>query len=67
MKARDLSYTAATYGDRIAEIRYAFPAELDLMARLAGLELKHRWAGWQKEPFSAAAPKHVSVYVKRET
>ena len=49
------------------QVRYAFPAELDLMARLAGLELRHRWAGWSKEPFSAAAQKHVSVYVKRET
>ncbi|HEU4754837.1 MAG TPA: class I SAM-dependent methyltransferase [Armatimonadota bacterium] len=45
-------------------IRYAFPAELDLMARLAGLRLEHRWAGWREEPFSAEAQSHVSVYVR---
>ena len=43
-------------------LRYAFPAELDLMARLAGLELKHRWGGWHKEAFGASSQRHVSVY-----
>jgi SAM-dependent methyltransferase len=43
-------------------IRYAFPAELDLMARLGGLELKERWGGWHREPFAASSPRHVSVY-----
>ena len=33
-------------------IRWAYPAELDLMARLAGLRLRRRWAGWKREPFS---------------
>jgi Methyltransferase domain len=44
------------------QIRYAWPAELDLMARLAGLRLRHRWAGWHREPFTAASGMHVSVY-----
>lgn len=44
------------------QIRYAWPAELDLMAQLAGLTLRHRWAGWQREPFNAQSGKHVSVY-----
>jgi len=43
-------------------LRYAFPSELDLMARLAGLELKQRWGGWHKEEFTAASTRHVSVY-----
>ena len=43
-------------------VRYAFPAELDLMARLAGLELKERWGGWDREQFTADSPRHVSVY-----
>jgi len=47
------------------EMRYAWPAELDLMARLAGLELADRWAGWRREPFTALSPSHVSVYEKR--
>ena len=46
------------------EFRYAWPAELDLMARLARLRLEHRWAGWEQQPFTALSPSHVSVYVK---
>ena len=46
------------------EMRYAWPAELDLMARIAGLRLEDRWAGWRREPFTALSPAHVSVYVK---
>jgi SAM-dependent methyltransferase len=44
------------------ELRYAWPSELDLMARLAGLRLRTRWGGWSGEPFSAASASHVSVY-----
>jgi hypothetical protein len=42
--------------------RYAWPSELDLMARIAGLRLRDRWAGWHREPFTAASRAHVSVY-----
>ena len=42
--------------------RYAWPAELDLMARIAGLRLKDRWAGWSREPFTSTSARHVSVY-----
>jgi SAM-dependent methyltransferase len=44
------------------QIRYAWPSELDLMARLAGLTLAERWSGWRREPFTPAAGRHVSVY-----
>ena len=44
------------------KIRYAWPSELDLMARLAGLELRHRWENWQRAPFTAQSGKHISVY-----
>jgi SAM-dependent methyltransferase len=44
------------------EVRYAWPPELDLMARLAGLRLRHRWGGWRREEFTAGSEKHVSVY-----
>jgi SAM-dependent methyltransferase len=43
-------------------IRYAWPSELDLMARLAGLRLRERWGGWRREPFEAGSAKHISVY-----
>ena len=45
--------------------RYAWPGELDLMARLADLELAERWGGWLGEAFDAGAARHVSVYRSR--
>ena len=44
--------------------RYIWPAELDLMARLAGMELEHRWADWACAPFAHESTAHVSVYRK---
>jgi len=44
--------------------RYAWPAELDLMARIAGLHLRERWAGWRREPFTSDSAMHVSVWEK---
>jgi SAM-dependent methyltransferase len=44
--------------------RYTWPAELDLMAQLAGLSLRERWSGWQREPFTSESRKHVSVWEK---
>jgi hypothetical protein len=44
------------------QIRYAWPSELDLMAQLAGLRLRWRWSGWQRERFTARSEKHISVY-----
>lgn len=44
------------------QIRYAWPAELDLMAQLAGLHLRERWSSWQREPFSAESKQHISIY-----
>ena len=44
--------------------RYVWPAELDLMAQLAGLRLRERWAGWTREPFTADSTSHVSVWEK---
>jgi len=44
------------------QLRYAWPSELDLMARLAGLALRNRHGGWRNEPFTNASARHVSVY-----
>ena len=44
--------------------RYAFPAEYDLMAELAGMRLRERWAGWDREPFTSESRSHVSVWEK---
>ena len=42
--------------------RYAWPSELDLMARIAGLRLKERWGGWDREPFTSTSSNCISVY-----
>jgi hypothetical protein len=42
--------------------RYAWPCELDLMARIAGLQLKGRWGDWNRAPFTSSSNAHVSVY-----
>jgi SAM-dependent methyltransferase len=44
--------------------RYIWPAELDLMARIAGLTLRERWGDWDRLPFTAESTKHVSVWQK---
>jgi SAM-dependent methyltransferase len=44
--------------------RYAWPAELDLMAQLAGMRLRDRWSGWKREPFTSESRKHVSIWEK---
>ncbi|HEY2803281.1 MAG TPA: class I SAM-dependent methyltransferase [Actinomycetota bacterium] len=43
-------------------LRYAFPSELDLMARIAGLRLRERWGSWDREPFTDDSGSHVSIY-----
>lgn len=44
--------------------RYVWPSELDLMARLAGMTLRHRWADWARSPFTGESRTHVSVWEK---
>jgi SAM-dependent methyltransferase len=51
--------------DRVSmPFRYAWPAELDLMAELAGMRLRDRWSGWHREPFTSESRQHVSVWGK---
>ena len=55
-------------GDRIElqsiPFRYVWPSELDLMAELAGMRLRERWADWHREPFTSESREHVSVWEK---
>jgi hypothetical protein len=44
------------------QFRYVWPSELDLMARLAGFRLEHRWGGWDRSPFTADSTSQVAVY-----
>jgi hypothetical protein len=60
----EVHVTLAPEGVRLFPIvtRFAWPSEIDLMARLAGLRLHSRWGGWQREPFTADSWRHVSIY-----
>lgn len=61
----DSQYVLLRQGDvRLfpVRIRYAYVSELDLMARLAGLRLRERWASWRREAFPSAAWSHISVW-----
>jgi SAM-dependent methyltransferase len=53
-----------TFSSYPVEGRYAWPTELDLMARLAGMRLHERWGGWKREPFTSLSRSHVSIYEK---
>ena len=44
------------------QVRYAWPSELDLMARLAGMRLRERWSNWRREPLTGESTNHVSIY-----
>ena len=47
--------------------RYVWPAELDLMAQLAGMTLRERWSGWDREPFTNESRQHISVWQKPQS
>jgi SAM-dependent methyltransferase len=49
---------------RSIPFRYVWPAELDLMAQLAGMRLRDRWEGWTRQPFTSESRQHVSVWEK---
>ncbi|WP_426131904.1 class I SAM-dependent methyltransferase [Pararhizobium sp. PWRC1-1] len=58
-----------TDGDETTSLRipfrYVWPSELDLMGKLAGLELEDRWSDWEKSPFDRLSKKQISVWRKR--
>ena len=59
-----VGFTDGTGEYRTIPFRYVWPSELDLMAQLAGLRLRDRWAGWNREPFTTDSRSHVSVWEK---
>ena len=66
-QAMSSNYVTVTDGRgeyRSIPFRYVWPAELDLMAQMAGLRLLERWAGWTREPFTSESRQHVSVWQK---
>lgn len=63
---RGVSHHYFVTGDRVTMFdtpyRYVWPAELDLMAQLAGSSLQERWEDWDRSTFTGESRKHVSVY-----
>jgi Methyltransferase domain len=55
-------------GDRVQRFdshhRYVWPAELDLMAEIAGMQLRERWSDWSGAPFTGESVNHVSIWEK---
>jgi len=65
MSSNYVTVTADGRGQhRSIPFRYVWPAELDLMAQLAGMRLRDRWEGWAREPFTSESGQHVSVWEK---
>lgn len=62
MVSRHFEIRSGTVETSATPFRYVWPAELDLMAQLAGLELRDRWADWSCAPFTSDSPKHISVW-----
>jgi SAM-dependent methyltransferase len=64
LRSHHLERTGDAWSRSSGPFRYVWPAELDLMAQLAGLRLRDRWAGWQREPFTNESRAYVSVWEK---
>ena len=62
IRTQHLTFGDGQVGLRPNTLRYAWPAELDAMAQVAGLHRTHRWADWVETPFTSASTAHVSVY-----
>ena len=63
-QAMSSNYLTVDDGYRSIPFRYVWPAELDLMAQLAGMRPYDRWEGWAREPFTSESGGHVSVWEK---
>ena len=66
MTTTKLAFTAGGVRLLPANHRYVWPAELDLMARLAGLQLHDRWADWSRQPFTDDSSAYVAVYRRED-
>jgi len=64
MQGHYVEFTGGRGEYRTMPFRYVWPSELDLMARLAGMRLRDRWAGWDRQPFTGESSQHVSVWEK---
>lgn len=61
VRSRNIAFSEGGTSLYPVGIRYAWPSELDLTARLAGLALRNRFGGWSRDPFTAQSGAHLSV------
>jgi hypothetical protein len=64
MSSNYITVTGGRGEYRSIPFRYVWPAELDLMAQIAGMRLRDRWEDWNGRPFTGDSRRHVSVWVK---
>jgi SAM-dependent methyltransferase len=64
MRGHYVEFTGSRGEYSTMPFRYVWPAELDLMAQLAGMRLRERWEGWDRQPFTSESSQHVSVWEK---
>ena len=64
LRSHHFSLVDGTWRYLAVPFRYVWPSELDLMAELAGMRLRDRWAGWHGEPFTSDSRGHVSIWEK---
>ncbi len=64
MSSHHVTFDGETPTYHSLPFRYVWPSELDLMARLAGMRLKHRWESWDRAPFTSDSRQHVSIWEK---
>ena len=62
LRAQHVLFTARGVQLYPVQLRFAYPSELDLMARLAGMRLRERYGGWDRSKFTATSQVHVSIY-----
>jgi hypothetical protein len=62
VRAQHILFKAGRVQMYPVQLRFAYPSELDLMARLSGMRLRERYGGWDRSPFTAMSPVHISVY-----
>jgi len=64
LKSHSFRFVDGEVRHKAVPFRYVWPAELDLMAKIAGMDLHERWADWEREPFTAESRQHISVWQK---
>jgi hypothetical protein len=62
IRAQHILFTAGAVQMYPVQLRFAYPSELDLMARCSEMRLRARYGGWDRSSFTAASPVHISVY-----